>query len=96
MNTYTLSVIAALFMGIAGFFTAPDAENSAPAPVDCEVVFSVDGEDATSLHLASFEIDSVKEGVKCCKICTTGKACGNTCINRNYNCSRPPGCACNG
>jgi hypothetical protein len=31
----------------------------------------------------------------CCRICTTGKACGNSCINRSYTCRQPPGCACN-
>lgn len=30
----------------------------------------------------------------CCKVCNTGKACGNSCINRNYQCRQPPGCAC--
>ena len=30
----------------------------------------------------------------CCKICTRGKACGNTCISRSYECHTPPGCAC--
>jgi hypothetical protein len=32
----------------------------------------------------------------CCKICTTGKACGDSCISRNYTCHQPPGCACDG
>ena len=32
---------------------------------------------------------------KCCKICRKGKACGNSCINRNYTCRKPIGCACN-
>lgn len=32
----------------------------------------------------------------CCKICTTGKACGDSCINASYTCSKPPGCACQG
>ncbi|MCW3836690.1 hypothetical protein ACFQ1E_12570 [Sphingomonas canadensis] len=32
----------------------------------------------------------------CCKVCTKGKACGNTCIARHLNCHQPPGCACNG
>lgn len=32
----------------------------------------------------------------CCKICTTGKACGNSCISRSYTCHQPRGCACNG
>jgi hypothetical protein len=30
----------------------------------------------------------------CCKICTTGKPCGNTCININFTCNVGPGCAC--
>lgn len=34
--------------------------------------------------------------VACCKICRKGKACGNSCINRSYTCTKPPGCACDG
>ena len=30
----------------------------------------------------------------CCKVCRKGKACGNTCIARDRNCTQPPGCAC--
>jgi beta-lactamase superfamily II metal-dependent hydrolase len=30
----------------------------------------------------------------CCRVCTRGKACGNTCISRSYTCRQPPGCAC--
>jgi hypothetical protein len=33
---------------------------------------------------------------RCCKICTKGKACGNTCISRSYTCHVGPGCACDG
>jgi hypothetical protein len=32
---------------------------------------------------------------QCCKVCSTGKACGNSCINVNYNCHKGRGCACN-
>ena len=32
----------------------------------------------------------------CCRVCSRGRACGNSCINRNYTCRQPPGCACNG
>ena len=32
----------------------------------------------------------------CCKICRTGKACGDTCISRSHTCHKGPGCACNG
>jgi hypothetical protein len=32
---------------------------------------------------------------KCCKICSKGKACGNSCISRRYTCHKGRGCACN-
>lgn len=31
----------------------------------------------------------------CCRYCSTGKACGDSCISRSYNCRRGAGCACN-
>jgi endonuclease/exonuclease/phosphatase family metal-dependent hydrolase len=31
---------------------------------------------------------------ECCKICRTSKPCGDACIPRDLNCSRPAGCAC--
>jgi hypothetical protein len=30
----------------------------------------------------------------CCKVCSKGQACGNSCISRTKNCHQPPGCAC--
>ena len=33
-------------------------------------------------------------GAACCKVCRKGKACGDTCIKRSYECTEPPGCAC--
>ena len=32
----------------------------------------------------------------CCRVCTKGKACGNSCISVRFTCHKPPGCACNG
>lgn len=32
----------------------------------------------------------------CCRVCTTGKACGDTCIDRSSTCNRGAGCACDG
>lgn len=37
---------------------------------------------------------AIRSTGSCCRVCTTGKPCGNTCINRNHNCNSPPGCAC--
>jgi hypothetical protein len=31
---------------------------------------------------------------QCCRICSTGKACGNSCIRRSYECHKGRGCAC--
>ena len=30
----------------------------------------------------------------CCKICHKGKACGDSCIARDKDCTVAPGCAC--
>ena len=30
----------------------------------------------------------------CCKTCSKGKACGDSCILRRSTCHKPPGCAC--
>jgi len=32
----------------------------------------------------------------CCKVCSVGKACGDTCISRDKTCHVGPGCACDG
>jgi len=30
----------------------------------------------------------------CCRICSTGQACGNSCISQSLTCHQPVGCAC--
>jgi hypothetical protein len=32
----------------------------------------------------------------CCKTCSAGKACGDSCIARSKTCHKGKGCACNG
>ena len=32
---------------------------------------------------------------QCCKICSKGKACCDTCIRADYTCHKGRGCACN-
>ena len=39
---------------------------------------------------------SCSSGDTCCKTCTTGKACGDSCIAKNLNCNEGAGCACDG
>lgn len=31
---------------------------------------------------------------RCCKRCSAGKPCGDSCIARDHRCTKPPGCAC--
>lgn len=33
---------------------------------------------------------------RCCKVCSKGKACGDSCISRDKECHKGKGCACNG
>lgn len=37
-----------------------------------------------------------ERALACCKICTKGKACGDTCISQDKICHVGPGCACDG
>lgn len=39
---------------------------------------------------------SISHAAACCKICTVGKACGDTCISRDKECHVGTGCACDG
>lgn len=39
-------------------------------------------------------LSSCIPATQCCKICSRGKACGNTCISRGYTCHVGRGCAC--
>lgn len=32
----------------------------------------------------------------CCKVCSKGKACGDSCISQDRQCTRGGGCACDG
>jgi hypothetical protein len=39
-------------------------------------------------------IEQAQQAQSCCKHCTKGKPCGNSCIAANSKCKQPPGCAC--
>ena len=52
-------------------------------------------EDCRVIEQGASESESLANS-GCCKICTTGKACGDSCINRSYTCTKGRGCACDG
>jgi hypothetical protein len=31
---------------------------------------------------------------QCCRVCSRGKACGNSCVHATFNCHKGRGCAC--
>jgi hypothetical protein len=46
--------------------------------------------------LRALGIKSLAVSGACCKVCTVGKACSDTCISREKICHVGPGCACDG
>lgn len=46
--------------------------------------------------LEFLKINEVKFSQSCCKVCITGKACGDSCISKSYKCYKGVGCACDG
>ena len=44
--------------------------------------------------IASEWIVQTQQGQSCCKHCTKGKPCSNSCIAATSKCKQPPGCAC--
>ena len=46
------------------------------------------------LSFVPFNTACDSTGIECCVICTTSKACGDTCIDRSETCRVAAGCAC--
>jgi hypothetical protein len=51
---------------------------------------------STSVKLQPTSVSIPTKSKICCKVCSAGKPCGDSCISKNYNCTKPPGCACQG
>ena len=52
---------------------------------------------AATLALGPSAYDScLARGGGCCRVCSAGKACGDSCIARSKTCHKGKGCACNG
>lgn len=48
------------------------------------------------LALVPLSLSSTPAEAYCCKTCTKGKACGDSCIAWDKDCTKGPGCACDG
>jgi hypothetical protein len=49
-----------------------------------------------TLNPCSSTAYAAEVGYRCCKVCKKGKACGDSCISRDKECHKGPGCACDG
>jgi len=83
-----LALLALLWLTAAAFSdTPPSPTTDAHAPLFHQV------------HSQSPLLRSVTPrgaehpALSCCKVCSVGKACGNTCISRDKTCHVGPGCA---
>jgi len=51
---------------------------------------------AAASGMSSGDFAPENDSASCCRVCTKGKACGDSCIARWKSCLKEPGCACNG
>jgi hypothetical protein len=73
-------------------FTPTHPEATTRAPV---IIYSTIEPARRSTLPAVFTPRSAPRQV-CCKVCSKGKACGDSCISKDKTCNKGPGCACNG
>ncbi|WP_110665138.1 hypothetical protein [Salinicola halophilus] len=99
MKKLLIAMLTSMVMAVTAVAAEPAAETQASQAVQTftqEVAF--EGEcPAVAPEFSSLTADDgqmLAQG--CCKVCRKGKACGNSCISRNYTCHQPEGCACDG
>lgn len=56
--------------------------------------YLLDMTSAERVELVSFLCPDPSRNLSCCKYCSTGKPCGDSCIARDKVCHKPVGCAC--
>lgn len=66
------------------------SESSTPPPIS----HAFSGSSVIQQEAAAERSEDCIPPAQCCKICSRGQACGNSCISRAYTCHQGPGCAC--
>lgn len=85
----TLVLMVMLVLALPAAETHADPDTTSP---DAAVNDNAAPQDNTDVLSAS---QDAPEPV-CCKVCSKGKACGDTCISKEKTCEEPRGCACDG
>jgi hypothetical protein len=97
-NAILAALITALML--TGLSAAADHVGTTPtAHSQAFHIFALDSPARSPQFLGSLGLrqpHAVVVQQACCKVCTRGKACGNTCISQDKQCHVGPGCACDG
>jgi hypothetical protein len=94
----SIAILIAAF-ALTSLSAASDGAHTAPIASDNLRIFAHETAARSPEFLASLGLTQPTAAVAqqaCCKICSRGKACGNTCIAREKICHVGPGCACDG
>jgi hypothetical protein len=94
----SIALLIAAF-ALTSLCAASDGANKGPEAADRFPIFTHEIPARSPEFLAALGLTHPTAAVAqqaCCKVCTTGKACGNTCISRDKVCHVGPGCACDG
>lgn len=93
-----LAMLAALLLSFSAMASEPPTEATETTESSPPAIYFADLEASVACDPVALDAmpDEVILAQGCCRVCRTGKACGNSCINRSYTCHQPPGCACNG
>lgn len=76
-------------------FSLPSFADEGAAPV-LGALTAEDIQDARQRLLELGGPDAALLDASCCKMCSKGKACGDSCISRDKQCRKGVGCACDG
>jgi len=96
MRVLAILTAAMLMIGLAA---SSDAEPTTATTATGFSLFSHESPARSPAFLVSIGITAPDAAIAqqgCCKVCTIGKACGNTCISRDKQCHVGRGCACDG
>ena len=96
-----LVVLSIIAMSILVGFgtTSTSAHSDVPSPslfqaCDVDGGMSCNSRPRSASHfLVKASYEPSEQGY-CCKVCSVGKACGDSCISRDKVCHKPSGCAC--
>ena len=89
-----LAFVLALLSLTSSASSETAATQSNTYPVALFAAYHPDNRVVQSLSLQGSH--STHVALVCCKVCSVGKACGNTCISRKKTCHVGQGCACDG